>query len=50
LFIAALTYALQSAGRQQVEMTGAGWVFLAVAWAAILWATIYSFGKILRKK
>jgi hypothetical protein len=32
------------------EITAAGWLFMGAAWAAILWATIYSFGKILRKK
>lgn len=32
------------------HMTTEGWVFLAVAWAAILWVTFYTFAKILGKK
>jgi hypothetical protein len=48
--IAAVVLAVQANLQQQTEMTGAGWAFMAAAWIAILWATIYSFGKILRKK
>lgn len=35
---------------EQQTLTPAGWLFMAVAWAAILWATLWSFGKILRGK
>ena len=42
--------ALQQAAQQPQELTPAGWLFMAVAWAAILLATLWSFGKILRGK
>lgn len=31
-------------------MTTSGWVFIVVAWIAILWVTFYTFSKILGKK
>lgn len=43
-----LGFFLQQAAHDQ--LTTGGWVFLAVAWAAILWVTYYTFSKILGKK
>ena len=32
------------------EMTPAGWAFMVIAWAVIIFTTVWTFGKILRKK
>jgi hypothetical protein len=32
------------------EMTPAGWVFMGTAWVVIIILTVWTFGKILRKK
>lgn len=37
-------------GAAQPEMTTAGWVFLAAAWGAIIYVTVWTFSKILRGK
>jgi hypothetical protein len=46
-----LIFGLQAAQTQlHPEMTGEGWVFMAAAWLFILSLTLYTFGKILKKK
>ncbi|HSE97274.1 MAG TPA: hypothetical protein VLD57_03320 [Blastocatellia bacterium] len=32
------------------EMTAGGWVFMIISWAGILWLTIYTFARILRRR